>query len=177
MTLVLDSVQIVLGPLREDDVPVLFRWINDRALVIHSAPFRPVSWNEHVAWFADIQSRADTRIFGIRLKESGALVGSCQLHSIDTAKETAELQIRIGETSAQGRGLGTEAVRQLLDIAFSELGLRAVTLQVFARNARAIRVYEKAGFKREHVLPGAATVEGERLDVVVMAVSRDGRRA
>lgn len=46
-----------------------------------------------------------------------------------------------------GRGLGTEAVRALARHLFEERGHHRVTIDPAASNARAIRCYEKVGFR------------------------------
>lgn len=148
---------LALEPLCDEDSDALFAWINDRELVELSAVFRPVSRAEHDAWFADVRRRGDVLIHAIR--EDGRLVGTCQL-IVDG--DEAELRIRIGAADARGRGLGTEAVRRLAAQGFAELGLRRIWLQVFAVNARAIRVYEKVGFTRC----------GERGATVLMELAR-----
>jgi RimJ/RimL family protein N-acetyltransferase len=166
------STRIALTPLRESDLPLLFRWINDRELVTLNAPYKPVSEQQHRAWFEDIQKRRDTRIFAIRLLENDVLVGTCQLHTIDLVHRAAELQIRIGDGQHRGRGIGTEAVRLLLGFAFEDLDLHRVYLHVFASNQPALRLYEKVGFRREGVLREAAHIEGKYVDVVVMGILR-----
>ena len=153
---------VLLTELRDADSPALFRWINDRELVELSSTFAPVDRESHERWFDDVRGRGDVEIFAIRTASDERLVGSCQLRGIDRERGTAELQIRIGERDAWGRGYGTEAVRLLLRRAFEELGLERVELQVFPSNARAIRAYEKAGFSRT----------GERGGQVVMAAHR-----
>lgn len=163
---------ISLTPLAVDDLPLLFEWINDREQVLFNGPYKPVHWDQHKAWFESIQARKDVVIFGIRL-ENRKLIGSCQLHSINPIHQSAELQIRIGETEERGHGYGTEAVRLLLDFAFKDLNLHRVYLNVFANNVRAIRAYEKAGFSREGLLRGAAYIDGNYLDVIVMGILRD----
>jgi diamine N-acetyltransferase len=165
---------VELTPLRAEDSPVLFAWINDGALVELSAPFRPVSNAEHVAWFEQIRQREDVRIFGIR--EDDRLVGSCQLHSIHPVHRSAELQIRIGAEDARGRGVGREALQQLLWYGFDELDLHRIYLHVFTTNERAIRLYERAGFRREGVLREAALIDGAWVDVLLLALLRHERR-
>ena len=86
---------------------------------------------------------------------------------------SAELQIRIGSATSQNRGLGSEAVRQLIAHGFSQLKLHRISLHVFANNQRAIRAYEKNGFVREGLLRQAARVDGQWLDVVCMARVRE----
>ncbi len=165
---------VELSPLRPEDSPVLFAWINDRALVELSAPFRPISQEEHDAWFEQVRQRQDARIFGIR--EGDRLVGSCQLHAIHPVHRSAELQIRIGAEDARGRGVGQESLQRLLRYGFDELDLHRIYLHVFTTNKRAIRLYERAGFRREGLLREAALIDGAWVDVLLLALLRHERR-
>jgi RimJ/RimL family protein N-acetyltransferase len=161
--------RVVLTPLRDEDSDRLFTWINDRELVVRSAPFHQVARADHDAWFASVRERDDVRIFAIRRIDGDELIGSCQLHSIEPGR-SAELQIRIGERREQGKGYGREAVELLLREAFGPLGLRRVTLHVFASNAPARAVYAKAGFRE---LPGVretVEIDGRAEPVLRMAV-------
>ena len=165
---------VEVTPLRPEDSALLLAWINDRKLVELSAPFRPILQAEHDAWFEQIQQSEGVRIFGIR--EDDRLVGSCQLHSIHPVHRSAELQIRIGAKDARGRGVGREAIEQLLRYGFDKLDLHRISLHVFSTNDRAIRSYEHAGFRREGLLREAAWIDGTWVDVLLMAVLRDDQR-
>lgn len=162
---------VELTLLRPEDSPRLYEWINDRALVTLSAPYRRVSQAEHDAWFEQVRHRDDLRIFAIR--EEGRLVGTCQLHSIHSAHRSAELQIRIGDPESRGRGIGTAATARLLEIGFRELGLHRVYLHVFATNEPARRLYERLGFRVEGMQREAAWIEGAWVDVMLMAILAD----
>ena len=161
---------VVLAPLRPEDSDALFSWINTRDLVRLSAPFRDIPREEHDRWFAGIVARGDTAIFGIRLRRGDRLVGSCQLTGIDAAHRSAELRIRIAERAARGRGHGTEATRMLVDYGFDVLQLHRIWLHVFATNERALRTYERVGFKREGVLRESALIDGSWRDIIVMGL-------
>lgn len=171
----LGSERIFLAPLRPDDSSVLLRWINDRELVLTSAPFKPVHEPQHRAWFEAVQQRSDGVIFGIRLRDGDALIGYCQLQAIHPVHRTAELQIRIGERAHQGQGLGAEAVRLLVEFGLSDLNLERISLHVLATNARALRLYERVGFVKEGTLREAAWIGGRRVDVIVMGLLRHER--
>jgi RimJ/RimL family protein N-acetyltransferase len=164
--------RVELTPLRDEDSDLLFAWINDRELVELSAPFEPVAREDHDAWFQSIRDRDDVEIFAIRLRDDDRLIGSCQLNRIDRRNLTCELQIRIGDLDAHGRGYGTEALRQLLGHAFGPLAMERVGLHVLDDNDAAIRAYEKVGFSREGVMRSGALIGGERRDLVVMGVLR-----
>jgi diamine N-acetyltransferase len=163
---------VELTPLTADDLPRMFGWINDRELVLFNAPYKPVHEDQHKEWFETIKRRSDVALFGIRLRRTNKLIGSCQLHSIHPVNRSAEFQIRLGEVDEQGHGYGTEATRMLLDFGFKDLNLNRVYLHVFSNNAPAIRVYEKAGFVREGMLRQAAYLDGKYLDVLVMGILR-----
>jgi RimJ/RimL family protein N-acetyltransferase len=161
-----------LAPLTDADSAQLFEWINDRELVVLSAPYRPVHQPDHDAWFRAIRARKDVAIFGIRRTADHHLVGSCQLHSIDPEKGTAELQIRIGVASARGKGIGPAACRALLRYAFDDLNLRRVHLHVLDTNAAAKRLYEKIGFTADGVTRNAVYIDGASRDLVTMSITR-----
>jgi RimJ/RimL family protein N-acetyltransferase len=162
----------VLTSLRRSDAPQLFGWINDREQVLFNAPYAPVHERQHAKWFDALETRRDAVIFGIRRRPRSRLIGVCQLLSISPVHRSAELQIRIGNPAARDHGLGTQAVRSLVDFAFRDLNLHRVSLHVFATNTRAIRAYEKCGFRCEGVLRQAAHIDGTYVDVVVMGILR-----
>src|SRR3954466_5826320 len=101
--------RVTLSPLRDGDSATLFEWINERSEVLFNAPYRPVHFASHEAWFDGVRNAPDVVLFAIRTIDDDALVGTCQLHSIDRLSRSAELQIRIGEPAKRGLGLGREA--------------------------------------------------------------------
>jgi RimJ/RimL family protein N-acetyltransferase len=64
-------------------------------------------------------------------------------------------------------------MKLVLRYAFLELNLRRVTLNVFEYNERAIRSYEKAGFRLEGSQRQAIQREGRRWDMVYMGILRE----
>lgn len=164
--------RVILAPLMEADSATLFSWINDREQVILNSSFRPIHEGSHRDWYERVQRTGDIVVFAIRARETNKLIGTCQLHSIQSVHRCAELQIRIGRIGDRGKGCGTEATRLLVDFAFTDLNLHRVQLHVRADNVAAIRVYEKAGFTREGLMKEAAYIDGRYVDLFIMAVLR-----
>lgn len=81
----------------------------------------------------------------------------------------AELSIWIGRTWRDA-GHGTEALRLVLRHAFAELALHKVYLRVLSYNGRAMRAYEKCGFRVEGVLREEMKVNGQWHNLIYMGV-------
>ncbi len=81
--------------------------------------------------------------------------------------------IGLGERKYWSKGYGTDAMRIILRYAFTELNLHRVSLDTFEYNPRAIRSYEKAGFKIEGRVRQLLNREGRRWDVIYMGILRE----
>jgi aminoglycoside 6'-N-acetyltransferase len=83
------------------------------------------------------------------------------------------LDIVIGEPEHWNRGLGTRAVTALVRYLFAEKAASEVVLDPVADNPRAIRCYEKAGFRRVRLMPNSEFLGGEWRDAWLMSVRPD----
>jgi diamine N-acetyltransferase len=131
------------------DLPRTLAWRNQdhiRRWFFFSDPLTP---EQHAAWFEQYQERDDDFVFIIEdVQGSGAPVGQVAIYHIDWPARRAEFgRLMIGEPSAAGKGLARAATELVLRIAFEDLALDEVYLEVFANNAAAISIYEKSGFK------------------------------
>lgn len=59
--------------------------------------------------------------------------------------------IFIGDENNRSNGYGTEALKLLLDYGFNYLNLNNIMLAVKSFNERAIKCYEKVGFKENYI--------------------------
>ncbi len=73
------------------------------------------------------------------------------------------LDVFIGEPSAIGRGVGTRVVDLLCRYLFVERGATSVQLVAAQANARALRAYRKAGFRRAAAVLDLDTKDGRRV--------------
>ncbi len=86
---------------------------------------------------------------------------------------TAGIDIFIGEPDARDRGVGTEAVRMLLGYLFEVRKLHRVTIDPELGNARAIRSYQKAGFRLDGVLRHHEFIRGAYIDTQMLSILED----
>jgi RimJ/RimL family protein N-acetyltransferase len=102
-------------------------------------------------------------------KASGSCVGEVVLNQWDEGNRSCNFRTLIGP-GGQDRGLGTEALRLIVGYGFEQLGLHRISLEVYAFNPRARRVYEKAGFVAEGVLRESLRYGDEWIDATVMSI-------
>jgi RimJ/RimL family protein N-acetyltransferase len=139
---------VSLGPIRREHVHRYLRWVNDfgttRYLGIEP---RPMTLEQETAWYERASTNQEQPLFTIFERATGRAIGNCGLHNVDYRNRRTDVGIMIGEPDARGRGYGTEAMRLLLDFAFTVLGMHSVMLLVYEYNYAARRSYEKAGFR------------------------------
>jgi RimJ/RimL family protein N-acetyltransferase len=111
--------------------------------------------------------------FAIRTLEDNHLVGEIDLSGINWASGEAIVGIGISNRNDWGKGYGTDAMCILLRFAFTELNLHRVFLNVFEYNPRAIRSYEKCGFKHEGRQRQVLNREGRRWDLIFMGILKE----
>ncbi len=151
---------VTLRPMAVDDADAVWEMVNDpegNDLTATSATFTDEQIRE---WCAG-RSGADERLdLAIVENATGEFAGEAVLNEYAAAAETANFRIALRGPAWYGRGLGTEATRLIVEHGLHTVGLRSITLSVLARNPRAVRAYEKAGFHRtgETVEDGEAWV-------------------
>jgi ribosomal-protein-alanine N-acetyltransferase len=101
------------------------------------------------------------------LDDRGALAGNVTLSGITRgAFLSADLGYWVRQ-SANGRGLATAAVREVLEVAFRGLGLHRVQAGTLPHNARSQQVLAKNGFVRYGLAPRYLCIAGRWQDHVL----------
>ena len=176
---VLEGEQVALGPFGRELVPLYAEWMNDERVArpyIAPDPWHPTDPRIWAVWYEQARQDPTRMLFAIYERATGRPIGSSGLHEIDPRTGTATLSLVIGAVDVWGRGYGTEAVRLMLAYAFRRLGLRRVRLQVAASNQRAIRVYERAGFRVVQQSATARSAAGTDAQVIMICASPARRR-
>lgn len=174
-TKLLSGEKVYLTALEPEKVAELFnRWAGDTEYwrLANSEPVIQFSVAGIKTWLEEHLYDKDNFFFIIQTQKENRSIGDVGLYGIDWIHRNAYLGISIGEREEWGKGYGTDAVKVILELAFSELNLHRVSLTVFGYNQRAIRSYEKAGFRMEGRQRGFLKREGERWDLIYMGILR-----
>lgn len=148
---------------------------SEYARLLNSTPFRMESAKSAAQWMAkEIEEMSPASYyFSIRTLADDKLIGDIGLDVVNWPGRDAFVGLGIGETEYWNKGYGTDVMNVLLRFAFTEINLRRVTLTVFEYNPRAIRSYEKAGFRYEGHLRNFLNREGRRWNESYMGILRE----
>lgn len=161
-----------LRVLRESDLESLVAWWSDPQTMARQThgPFVAKQAADVAAMFRSwcANDGADAGLAAVELA-TGELIGHVALFGATVKDRCATLGVMIG-APYQGRGLGTDAVRTIVDYGFTELGLHRIQLSVNADNPAGIAAYRKVGFVEEGRLREAYFRGGQWCDDVKMGL-------
>jgi RimJ/RimL family protein N-acetyltransferase len=170
----LDGRLVVLRRHRRENLDAVLRWYRDPELArLTRYQTRPMTTEEIEHFFHSRLLSPEALAYAIHVRDDDRLIGLTTFSSLDADNGSALFHITIGEPDAWGKGYGTDTVRVMVRHAFRSLGLHRVALSVFSFNERAIRAYEKVGFRVEGRLREAIWRDGRYWDEVQMGVLRD----
>lgn len=172
--------RVYLSPIRDEHIDRYMALSDDPELIATMGwrPFRPDE-KERFTQFSQVLSLpnldgGEAIVFSIVNAADNAAIGYTSIKGISETEARAEVGIAIMERDYRGQGYGTEALRLLADYAFNDLGLTLLGLTVFPSNQRAIRVYEKVGFRKTVILENSWLLpDGEYTDMWVMELLPD----
>ena len=106
--------------------------------------------------------------------KGGNILGEIEIDHILWKRKQAELFMYIGHRDIWGKGYGTDALTTFIDYIFNEKRFKSIYLKVYQNNTRAIRCYEKCGFKKKGILKFSDhELHGD--NVILMERIADGR--
>jgi RimJ/RimL family protein N-acetyltransferase len=169
----LNGERVVLRPTTPEDYPALYAWRIDPEVwqAKTARPLRPMVYQEFHDWYEGVVR--DEKVATFAVDVDGTLVGRAGLFGIDELSRNGEIGLAFGPEH-RGKGYGRDAVRVLVDFAFTHRNLRRVWLECLATNTAALRAYAAAGFVEEGRLREHAWVKDTYVDMVRMAVLRGG---
>ena len=174
-TKVLHTALLTLRPFTVQDAPAMFAgWANDPEVT------RYLSWTPH----GDLEvTRALLTLWEEEAKQpnnynwaielAGELVGNISLLKVNDFHERAIIGYCMGK-AWWGKGIMTEALKEVLRYAFEEVGFYHLEGDHAAQNIGSGRVMEKCGLRLVGTMHGSFRMHsGERGDLVIREITRE----
>ena len=164
-----------------DDVPALAALYRENREFL--APWEPVRDEEYYTedgYRAVVESALGRYEQGsaypcVILNEAGTVAGRINLNDIVRGPFLSRRISATGSArSDNGRGLATAAVREIVAVAFVELGLHRVQAGTLLHNVGSQRVLERNGFTRIGVAPAYLKIAGRWQDHILFQLVAPG---
>lgn len=171
----IETKRLILRPFTMDDALAMFAYT--------SVPenCRYLKWDAHTqlvqteAFLQGVMERYKNHmdfIWGITLRETGELIGTCRLFNLRLDDGCGEVSYMMNPI-IQGNGYASEAVQGVILYAFSVLGLCRVQAKCVSENIASERVMQKCGMKLEGVLRHYSKMHGLPCDFKLYAIVSD----
>jgi RimJ/RimL family protein N-acetyltransferase len=139
--------------MRVDEMPLFYEWATRSDSTPYwyedgNIPTREQFWQDWKIHYFDGSEPENGRCFTIVVESRP--VGQVNYNQINRENNSVELDIIIASDSDKNKGYGSEALSMLAGYLFWNMKIRKCWIEPTARNARAIRAYEKAGFRITH---------------------------
>lgn len=169
----LESERLILRGFTELDTDDLYRYATDPDVGPRAG------WKPHTSRAESLaivrMFVSDDNVWAIERKSDHRVIGSLGLHG-DKLRNLPQVKT-FGYVLAQdcwGHGYMTEAVKRAMEYAFTEAGMRLMSISHYTFNDRSRRVIEKCGFVYEGTIRRAfLRYDGEVFDEAIYSITKE----
>ena len=168
----------ILRKWRLSDAEELAAALNNEKILNNLRDGLPFPYTEQDArdYIASMLSSDEDSTFAYAITQNDRAIGSIgAFRQGNIHRQTAELGYYLAE-EYWGRGIMTEAIRQLCEIVFDTTDILRIYAEPFAYNTGSRRVLEKAGFAFEGTMKNNAVKNGKVLDMALYSLTRTMQR-
>jgi RimJ/RimL family protein N-acetyltransferase len=149
----LETNRMILRPLEDRDVAAFSAYRSDPEIARYQGWGAPYSMEQAEEFIEQQKSVTPGEIgqwlqLGMELKDTGKLIGDVAFVIIKDSHHQAEIGMTLSRPF-QGKGYGTEAVRELVRYLFDELAVHRIIANCDPENIPAHHLLERVGFRRE----------------------------
>lgn len=170
----LETSRLVLRRITPDDLFDVFDYASDPEVARH------VSWEHHlttedsrqfISLVEERYARGEVSPWGMIDRARNRLIGTCGYVSWQPAHARAEIGYALARRY-WGRGLMTEAVREIIRFGFDRMQLNRIEAHCLLANTASERVMQKVGMTFEGILREAMLVKGQYRDLKLYSLLR-----
>lgn len=168
---------IRIRTLKDDDFPLLLKWMTDeRVLEFYEGRDKKYTLEDIKKQFSE---QWEDEVFRVIIEYQGEPIGYGQIYKMydelyddyhypRSDEIVYGMDQFIGEPNFWSKGIGTRYTKMVFDFLKKERNADAVILDPHQDNVRAIRMYQKAGFRIIEDLPEHELHEGKKEDCYLM---------
>ena len=162
--------KLIIRPIRKNDLPALHEIINMPEVAELAGPISPMTFEQFEKWHG--RYIEEPQHMGLVAEVKKKAIGLVTL-SIEEEIYRYDSWLAIYlHKDFWHMGVGTQLMKTAIDVA-RDIGLRRISLGVFAENEAAMRMYKKMGFKVEGHSKNDIYTFGKYMDTILMGLLLD----
>jgi len=162
---------IILREQREEDAEFFAFWFNQPDIMFKCG-FEKTVDEEKIKKDINIYHKQEDSLWFTITDLNGNIIGETGLLRMFPAWHCTDLSIIIPDPKMQHKGYGTEAIRMMIDMAFSQYEMNRISIGVVGLNTNALAFYNKIGFKQEGIQEQGYFYNNEYSDFIMMRILR-----
>lgn len=139
--------RVTIRPFLDSDIDAIWEMLLDPEGNDLTATDETFEFDQIKEWYRTRNDQDNRLDLAIVENETGEWAGEVVLNEYSADAGSCSFRISLRGPGWFGRGLGTEATDLITSHGFETIGLHHIHLEVLARNPRAMRSYEKTGFR------------------------------
>lgn len=172
---VLETPRLILRRMLPSDCSDMYDYAS-KSIVTRYLTWNPHLSREHTLQYLEyIATRyrvGDFFDWAIVYRENEKMIGTCGFTRFDYTNNSAEIGYVLN-AEYWGRGLATEAVKEILRFGFIDLNLHRIEARYMRDNTNSRRVMEKCGLKYEGIMRSALYVKNSYHDIGMCSILSD----
>jgi len=161
--------RIYLSPRNSEDVEIFTKWMNDFQVSDYTGRSAYITTLNGEKNYLEANSESECNFVIVTL-EDDKMIGTVSLENFNYINRTATLGIFIGDEDYRNNGYGTEAIKLILEFGFKYKNLQNIKLDLMEFNERALKCYQKCGFKEYGRRRKCRFINGKYYDSISMDI-------
>ena len=158
-----------LRPIMQEEVELMLSWRNAPNVRANMYTRHEISLDEHLAWWARIQQRADQHYFMYEFNHTP--LGIVGFSGIDVSSQNSSWAFYAAPDAPKGTGSKMEFLA--LEFAFNDMALHKLYCEVIAFNSSVIKLHHKFGFTTEGIFREHHKIGDQYVDIYRLGLLSD----
>jgi [ribosomal protein S5]-alanine N-acetyltransferase len=146
--------RLMLRKVTTKDANDMFTYLSDKDVMKHMGlePFQTINdVYDEIDWYQTINLEGTGMRWGITLKDSGKVIGSCGFLNMKTKHHRAEVGFELSKDH-WGKGIASESLEAVVKYGFQHLQLERIEALIEPDNLHSQKLVERQGFQKEGLL-------------------------
>lgn len=169
---IIETERLILREVTTEDASDMLKYLSDQDVVkpMGLEPFQTEEdvWGE-INWYKSIYKEGSGIRWGITLKASDMVIGSCGFLNMHTKHHRAEIGYELSP-DYWGNGIASEALEAVVTYGYHHFELERIEALIEPTNLLSQKLVEKKGFKREGLLRHYEFTNGKFDDLYMYSI-------